>query len=184
MAQAIPAAASPTGDVSPTDQPLAGQSLGSSLTLNQGVNAISAENQSFERYGLGLSASGGEQTNFLGTQTNQQNAAYAQFTANGGLILRSSRTLYYLLYQPQYTWYPQFSEVNNFGQTAYQTIDHVLSERAGVNWNTTAARYLSLNQYLPQTLGIGGVGVVVPTLGTQLLENSWIISGLSGTRSA
>jgi hypothetical protein len=170
MAQAVPAG---SGDTNPADQPLAGQDLGSSLTLNQGVNAINAENQSFDRFGLGLSASGGEQTNFLGTQTNQQSATFAQFTADGGLLLRSSRTRYFLLYQPQYNWYPSFSAVNNFSQSAYQSVDHVLSERAGVMWNTTAARYLSLNQYLPQTLGIGGIGVVVPTLGTQLLENSF-----------
>ena len=170
MGQAVPAG---SGDANPADQPLAGQDLGSSLSLNQGVNAINAENQSFDRFGLGLAASGGEQTNFLGTQTNQQSAGYAQFTADGGLVLRSSRTRYFLLYQPQYNWYPGYSAVNNFAQSAYQSVDHVLSDRAGLMWNTTAARFLSLNQYLPQTLGIGGIGVVVPTLGTQLLENSF-----------
>ncbi|MGB7196974.1 MAG: hypothetical protein WBG23_01635, partial [Acidobacteriaceae bacterium] len=170
MGQAVPAG---SGDANPADQPLAGQDLGSSLSLNQGVNAINAENQSFDRFGLGLAASGGEQTNFLGTQTNQQSAGFAQFTADGGLVLRSSRTRYFLLYQPQFNWYPSYSAVNNFAQSGFQSIDHVLSDRAGVTWNTTAARFLSLNQYLPQTLGIGGIGVVVPTLGTQLLENSF-----------
>jgi len=173
MGQAVPAG---TGDANPAVQPLAGQDLGTSLSLNQGVNAINAENQSFDRFGLGLAASGGEQTNFLGTQTNQQSAAFAQFTADGGLVLRSSRTRYFLLYQPQYNWYPSFSAVNNFSQSVYQSVDHLLSDRSGIMWNTTAARFLSLNQYLPQTLGIGGIGVVVPTLGTQLLENSFEVT--------
>ena len=75
----------------PADQPLAGQDLGSSLTLNQGVNAINAENESFERYGLGLSASGGWITDFLGTQTNHQGAAYMLFGASGGLKLNSEQ---------------------------------------------------------------------------------------------
>ena len=92
MGQAVPAG---SGDTNPADQPLAGQALGSSLSLNQGVNAINAENESFERYGLGLAASGGESTNFLGTQTNPQNAAYIQFTADGGLMLQTSRTRYF-----------------------------------------------------------------------------------------
>jgi len=170
MAQAVPAG---SGDINPADQPLAGQTLGSSLTLNQGVNAIGAENESFDRFGLGLTAVGGEVTNFLGTQTNQQNAAYAQFLANAGLKLQSSRTRYYALYQPQYTIYPQFSAVNNFGQAFYQTLNHAMSERTVMEWDTTAARFLSLNEYLPQSLAIGGIGVVVPTLGTQLLENSF-----------
>ena len=79
IAQAVPAGELPPGESNPMDPLLPGQSLGSNLSLNQGVNAISAENQSFEKYGLGLSASGGDETNFFGTQTNQQSAGYAQF---------------------------------------------------------------------------------------------------------
>ena len=89
IGQAVPAGELPPGESNPTEPLLPGQSLGSNLSLNQGVNAINAENQSFERFGLGLSASGGTQTNFLGTQTNQQNAAFAQFLADGGVMLRS-----------------------------------------------------------------------------------------------
>ena len=91
VAQAVPAGELPPGEGNPADQVLPGQSLGSNLSLNQGVNAINAENQSFDRFGLGLSASGGEQTNFLGTQTNQQTASYAQFMADGGVLLRSEQ---------------------------------------------------------------------------------------------
>lgn len=180
LAQAVPAG---SGGTNPADQPLAGQSLGSSLTLNQGVNAIGAENESFDRFGLGLTASGGEVTNLLGTQTNQQNAAYAQFLASAGLKLQSSRTHYYALYQPQYTTYPQFSAVNNFGQAFYQTLNHAMSERTVVEWDTTAARYLSLNEYVPQSLAIGGIGVAVPSLGTQLLENSFEMTNAATTVS-
>lgn len=181
VAQAVPAGVSPTGDTNPTDQPLAGQSLGSSLTLNQGVSAINAENESFDRFGLGLTASGGGQTNFLGSQTNKQNAGYAQFTADGGVLLRSSRTRYFALYQPQYNLYPQFSDVNNFSQTAFQSVTHAMSEHTALAWNTTGARYLSLNQFLPQSLGIGGIGVVVPTVGTQLLKNSFEVTNAATT---
>lgn len=170
IAQAVPAG---SGDTNPADQPLVGQDLAASLTLNQGVNAIAAENESFERYGLGLSASGGEVTNFFGTATNQQNAPFVQFTADAGLILRTSRTSYFALYQPQYNVYPNFSGANNFGQSVFLNINHSLTEHSAIAWNTTAARYLSLNQYLPQSLGIGGVSVVVPTLGAQLKENSF-----------
>ncbi len=181
IAQAVPAGISPTGDANPADQPLAGQSLGAGLSLNQGVSAISAENESFDRFGLGLTASGGEQTNFLGTQTNKQNAGYGQFTANGGLLLRSSRTRYFLLYQPQYNLYPSFSDVNNFSQTAFQSVTHAFSERSALAWNTTGARFLSLNQFLPQSLGIGGIGVVVPTQVTQLLESSFELTNAAST---
>jgi hypothetical protein len=160
---------------------LPGQSLGSNLSLNQGVNAINAENQSFERYGLGLSASGGDETNFFGTQTNQQSAGYGQFAADGGLLLHNERTRYFLLYQPQYNIYPQYSNVNNFSQRGYQSLAHAISARSALQWDTTAARYLSLNQYLPQSLGIGGVGVVVPTLGTQLEEDSFEVTNAAST---
>ena len=114
VAQAVPAGELPPGEGNPADQVLPGQSLGSNLSLNQGVNAINAENQSFDRFGLGLSASGGEQTNFLGTQTNQQMASYAQFMADGGVLLRSERTRYFLLYQPQYNVYPELFAVEQF----------------------------------------------------------------------
>jgi hypothetical protein len=145
------------------------------------VNAINAENQSFERYGLGLSASGGDETNFFGTQTNQQSAGYGQFAADGGLLLHNERTRYFLLYQPQYNIYPQYSNVNNFSQRGYQSLAHAISARSALQWDTTAARYLSLNQYLPQSLGIGGVGVVVPTLGTQLEEDSFEVTNAAST---
>ncbi len=181
LAQAVPAGEIPPGEGNPTDQLLPGQSLGSNLTLNQSVNAINAENQSFERFGLGLSASGGEETNFLGTQTHQMSAGYGQFMADGGVLLRSSRTRYFLLYQPQYNIYPQFSQINNFSQSMYQSVTHALTARAGLQWDTTAARYLSLNQYLPQSLGIGGIGVVVPTLGTQLLQDSFELTNAATT---
>ena len=180
MAQAVPAG---SGDTNPADQPLPGQDLGSGLTLNQGVNAINAENESFDRFGLGLAASGGEITNFFGTQTNQQNATYAQFMADAGVILRTSRTTFFALYQPQYNVYPQFSEVNNYGQSMFVNFAHAMTERTAIGWNTTAARYLSLNQFLPQSLGIGGIGVVVPTLGVQLRENSFELTNAAASLS-
>ena len=183
VAQAVPAGELPPGEGNPADQVLPGQSLGSNLSLNQGVNAINAENQSFDRFGLGLSASGGEQTNFLGTQTNQQMASYAQFMADGGVLLRSERTRYFLLYQPQYNVYPNFSQLNNFSQTVYQSMTHTLTARSGIEWDTTGARYLSLNQYLPQSLGIGGIGVVVPTLGTLLRQDSFELTNAATTLS-
>lgn|GEM_PF-6392949 len=178
-AQAVPAATWPTGDTSPADQPLAGQMLGTDLTLNQGVNATTAENASFNRFGLGLSAMGGAETNFLGTSTNQTTAGFAQFTASAGLQLRTQRTRYYVLYEPQYNVYPQYPDINNFGQTFYQSLTHAISQRSGVAWDATAARYLSLNQYVPQSLAIGGVGIVVPTLGSELREDSFEITNVA-----
>lgn len=171
-AQAVPAATWPVGDTSPEDQPLAGQQLGTSLTLNQGVGAITAENEAFDRYGLALQAEGGGQTNFFGTQTGQVTAAYINLSADGGVIFRTNRSRFYALYQPQYNIYPQFSEVNNFHQSIFANADHIITEHLGVEWNLTAARYLSLNQFLPQTLGIGGIGIVVPILQSVLLQNS------------
>lgn len=170
MGQAVQAG---SGDTNPADQPLAGQDLGSSLTLNQSANAIAAENQSFERYGLGLASSGGYITNFLGSQSQPKGAGYIQLNANGGLKLQSSRTRYYALYQPQYTIYPQYSVVNNFSQSFFQSLVHSFSEHTALSWGTTAARFLGLNQYLPQSLGIGGIGVIVPTPGQQLLQDSY-----------
>jgi hypothetical protein len=178
MGQAVPAG---SGDTNPADQPLAGQDLGSSLTLNQGVNAINAENESFEHYGLGVSASGGEITNFLGTQANPQGAAFLQFAANGGLKLQTSRTRYYLLYQPQYYMYPQYSQVNNFSQSVFQSLTHDFSAHTAMSWGTTAARYLSLSEYLPQSLGIGGIGVIAPTPGEQLLNSSFELTNVASS---
>jgi hypothetical protein len=176
MAQAVPAG---TGDTNPADQPLAGQDLGSSLTLNQGVNAINAENESFQRYGLGLSASGGEITNFLGSPTNPEGAAFMQFGASGGFKLQSSRTRYYLLYQPQYYIYPQYSQVNNFSQSLFQSLTHDFSAHTAMAWGTTASRYLSLSEYLPQNLGIGGIGIIAPTPGEQLLDSSFELTNVA-----
>ena len=180
MAQAVQAG---IGDTNPADQPTAGQDLGSSLTLNQGVTAIAAENESFERYGLGLTASGGYITNLLGSQSSPQGAAFMQFGASGGLILRSSRTRYYALYQPQYYIYPQYTDVNNLSQSFFQNLDHSFSEHTVVAWGTTAARYLSLSQYLPQSLGIGGIGVIVPSPGQQLLDNSFELTNVATSLS-
>lgn len=176
MAQAVPAG---SGDTNPDDQPLPGQDLSSSLTLNQGVSAIAAENESFERYGLGLTATGGEITNFLGSQTNPKAAAYMQFGASAGLKLRSSRTRYFALYQPQYTIYPQYTSVNNLSQSFFQSLDHAFSAHTVLSWGTTAARYLSLNEYLPQSLGIGGIGVIVPSPGQELLDTSYELTNVA-----
>ena len=71
--------------------------------------------------------------------------------------------------------------VNNFSQTMFQSLAHDLSDRASFQWDTTAARYLSLNQFLPQSLGIGGIGVVVPTLGAQLLQDSFELTNAATT---
>lgn len=169
-------AVSPSGNLNPAAEPLAGQTLGTDLTLNQGVNAINAENESFDRFGLGLQGSGGVITDFFGTKTNQVNAGYAQVMGDAGVLLRSSRTRYFALYQPQYNIYPQYSQVNSYTQTFFQTLTHHFTERTGIEWNTTGARYLSLNEYLPQVLGIGGVGIVVPTPGQQLLEDSFQVT--------
>ena len=180
MAQAVQAG---IGDTNPADQPLAGQDLGSSLTLNQGARAIAAENQAFERYGLGLTASGGYITSFAGTESNPQGAAFMQFGANAGLILRSSRTRYYALYQPQYYVYPQYTDVDNLSQSFFQNIDHSFSEHTVLAWGTTAARYLSLNEYLPQSLGIGGIGVILPSPGQQLLDSSYELTNVATSLS-
>lgn len=175
-AQAVPAGEEPVGGTNPADQPLLGQTLGSSLTLNQGVNAINAENQSFDRFGLGLMAMGGAETNFLGTQTNQITTGFMQFGADAGVQNTTARTQAFLLYQPQYNVYPSFPEINNYNQRAFGSISHALSSRLGVAVSGTAARYLSLNQYLPQTLGIGGINVIIPTLGSELLQDSFEIT--------
>lgn len=171
-AQAVPAATWPTGDTGAPDQPLPGQQLGSSLTLNQNASTINAENEDFDRYGLGLQAEGGAQTNFFGTQTNQVTAAYIALSASGAAIFRTNRSRFYVLYQPQYNIYPQYSDTNNFRQSVFTSLTHVLTPHLGIDWNVTGARYLSLTQFLPQSLGIGGIGVVVPTLQSQLLQNS------------
>lgn len=176
LGQAAPAATWPTGDTAPTDQPLIGQQMGTDLTLNQGVNAIDAENQSIDHYGLGAQAEGGAETNFFGTETNQVTAGYASYSGSGALIKRNDRTQYYGLYRLQYNMYPQYPNVNNFGNFLFVHLDHAFTEHLGLTLDGTAARFLSINQYLPQNLGIGGVGVVVPTLQTQLLENSYEIT--------
>jgi hypothetical protein len=172
-AQAVPAATWPIGDTSPADQPLPGQMLGSDLTLNQGVNAINAENESFDRFGLGLSAQGGLETNFLGTQTNQITTGIMQFGAEAGLQLHNERTRFFALYQPQYNVYPAYPEINNFAQRYFQSLTHDFTARSSIAWGVTGARFLSLNQYAPQTLGIGGLGIIVPTLGTELRQDSF-----------
>lgn len=150
--------------------------LGSDLTLNQGVNAIAAENESFDRYGLGLQASGGAITNFFGSQTNKVTAGFAQFSADAGILLRTNRSRFFAFYQPQYNLYPQYSQVNNYAQSAFSNFTHQLTEHTAFAWDATGARYLSLNEFLPQTLGIGGIGIVVPTLGQQLLETSFQVT--------
>ena len=52
-----------------------------------------------------------------------------------------------------------------------------------MSWGTTAARYLSLNEYLPQNLGIGGIGVIVPTPGEQLRDNSFELTNVATSLS-
>ncbi len=178
-AQAVPAGTAPMGGVNPEDQPLAGQQLGTDLTLNQGIQVINAENESIDRFGLGFQVSGGAQTNFFGTETNPVTAAYTNYSADIGLLLHSNRTRFFVLYHPQYNLYPQYTIVNNFSQQYFQRLDYTLSDRSAISWNTTAARLLSINQYLPLSLGIGAIGVVVPTLQTQLLENSFELSDVA-----
>ena len=178
-AQAVPASTWPTGDTDPAEQPLAGQQLGTDLSLNQGIQSLTAENESFNRYGLGLEASGGVITNFFGTQTNPTTAAVAEVSGQAGIRLRSARTRYFAYYAPQYNMYPAYSEVNNYAQRFYQVLTHEITEHTGVAWSTTAARYLSLNQYLPQNLNIGGVGVVAPTLGSVLRADSFQITNVA-----
>jgi hypothetical protein len=177
QAQAVPAAGGiPMGDAIPEDQPLMGQQLGTNLTLNQSAGATNAENEAFNRYGFGVQAEGGAQTNFFGTQTNQQTVAYTSFSVDAGLNLRTPRTRYYLLYQPRYTVYPQYSDVNNFAQTAFQSLTHAITQHVGVGWDSTASRYLSLDQFLPQSLSIGGIGIVAPNIQSQLLQNSFEVT--------
>jgi hypothetical protein len=171
-AQAVPAAIWPTGDTGAPDQPLPGQQLGSSLTLNQNLSTINAENEAFDRYGLGVQAEGGGQTNFFGTQTGQVTAAYVALSASGAAIFRSNRSQFYVLYEPQYNIYPQYSDTNNFRQSVFTNFTHVVTPHLGMDWNVTGSRFLSLTQFLPQSLGIGGIGVVVPTLQSQLLQSS------------
>ena len=61
------------------------------------------------------------------------------------------------------------------------SLAHAISARSAIQWDTTAARYLSLNQYLPQSLGIGGIGVVIPPLATQLEEDSFEVTNAATT---
>lgn len=159
------------GDAAPEDQPLMGQQLGSNLTLNQTVGTTNAENEAFNRYDLDFQAEGGAQTNLFGTKTDQQTVGYMTFTADGALNLRSDRTRYYALYEPRYNVYPQYSYVNSFGQTFLQSLNHSITQHVWVYWDTTASRYLSLEQFLPPTLGIGGIGIVAPNLQTLLLAS-------------
>ena len=175
-AQAVPAATWPSGDTAPTEQPLEGQMLGTDLNLNQDVNAIAAENESFDKYALGVAALGGAQTNFFGTETDHITVGYLQLSGDAGLYLRNARTHFFALYSPQYNIYPQYSAVNSYDQRYYQTLEHLFSEHVVVGWDVTGGRYLSLNQYLPQGLNIGGIGVVVPALGTALYEDSFQIT--------
>lgn len=180
-AQAAPAGTWPTGVTAPSEQPLSSQQLGTNLTLNQGVSAIAAENEQFHHFALGLEASGGGETNFFGTQEDQQTVAFAQFIGQVGLRLRTPRTEYFALYQPEYDVYPAFTGVNNYSQRFFQNLSHAITQRAGIAWGVTAARYLSLNQFLPQSLAIGGIGVVIPGNGSLLREDSFEITNVATT---
>ncbi len=178
-AQAVPAATWPSGNTDPGQQPLSGQQLGTDLSLNQGIQSITAENESFNRYGLGVEASGGVITNFFGTQTGQTTTSIAELGAQAGLRFQTERTRYFAVYQPLYNIYPGYSQVNSFAQRFYQVLTHQITAHNGVEWSMTAARYLSLNEYLPLALNIGGVGVVSPTLGAILRENSFEVTNVA-----
>lgn len=175
LAQAVAAAdGTPLGDVdNPGQQPLPGQELGSTLTLNQEVGAVNAENQEFHLFGIGGESYSGVQSNFFGTATDPKTATYTNLSLDLGLQLQSAHTNFFALYQPAYNIYPQYGDLSNFGQHYFHHLEHNLSARAAFAWDATAARYVTLNQYLPPTIGIGGVGVVVPNAQTQLLQNSF-----------
>jgi hypothetical protein len=176
--QAVPAATWPAGNSAPDQQPLASQQLGSNLTLNQGVSALAAENEIFQHLGFGLEALGGAETNFFGTQTDQETVSFAQFTGQIGLRIKNPRTEYFALYEPGYHLYPAYSDVSNFSQSFFQNLTHEFTQRSGIAWGVTAARYLSLNQFLPQNFSVGGIGIVAPVNGAFLRENSFEITNV------
>lgn len=175
-AQAVGAATSPVGDLNPEDQPLEGQQLGTDLRLNQGIQAENAESESIHRFGVGMQTKSGEETNLFGSEVNPKNAIFADFSADLAVRLHSRRARFFALYQPEYDFFPQYTKIDNFQQRYFQKLDYQISQRSLFTWNITGARYLSLNEFLPQSLAIGAIGLVIPTLENQLLQNSYEIT--------
>lgn len=69
--------------------------------------------------------------------------------------------------------YPGYSQLNSISQVYLHQWQYNKSEVTNFFWNVAAGRVTSLGQYLPTLIPIGSIGVTQPTLGNNVLENSF-----------
>jgi hypothetical protein len=125
---------------------------------------------------IGVEARGAYADNVFDAAQGRQSGAYFTGGAPVGYRWENDRARFSVNYRIDGFVYPGYSSINSISQIYLHKWQYTKSDITNFYWDVAAGRVTSLGQYLPTLIPIGNTGVTQPTIGANVLENSYTTS--------
>jgi hypothetical protein len=144
--------------------------------VNANASSIQYTDRLHGPLSIGVEARGAYADNVFDSAQQRQSGPYFTGGAPIGYRWEGNQALFSVNYRIDGFVYPGYSQLNSISQIYLHRWQYTKSDITSFYWNVAAGRVTSLGQYLPALIPIGGTGVTQPTLGTNVLENSYTTS--------
>ncbi len=146
--------------------------------VNSNANSVRYVDRSHGPLNIGLEFRTSYADNVFDSPQQTQSGVYFLAGAPISYIHGTNQSRFVANYRVDGAIYPSYSEINSVSQVYLHRYERNTSEVTSFYWDFTAGRVSSLGQYLPALIPVGGTGVVPPSVGTAVLENSYTVSNV------
>jgi hypothetical protein len=167
-APSLPTTIDPTSD---SDRPTPPPTLEG---VNDNANSVNFMDREQGLLNLGFELRGGWSDNLFNTSQNTESAESYSVGVPIGIRWHGNTSDLDVNYRIEAWQYPEYSSVNSISQTYQHQWKYRTSDLTSYFWNGSAGRVASLGQYLPVVIAIGSTGVAQSSVGSSVLENSYV----------
>lgn len=128
--------------------------------LNATPDSVQYADRARGPYRLSLEETGIWSNNLFNVNKGQLSGGYFDVAMPLGLQRENDRTTYGIYYRPEYTVFPQYSQLNHFSQVFSQDLRHKISDLTDVSWELAGGRVVTTGQYVPSSITVGSTTVV------------------------
>ena len=142
--------------------------------VNDNADSVGFRDREHGPFNLGFELRGGWSDNLFNTSLNAKSSESYSAGVPIGARWHGSKSDLDVNYRIDAWRYPEYSSVNSISQTYQHQWKYRSSDLTSYFWSGSAGRVESLGQYLPVVIAIGSTGVAQSSVGSNVLENSYV----------
>jgi hypothetical protein len=146
--------------------------------VNANANSVLLTDHQQAPFNASIELRGSYTPNVFASSQNTMADGYFAGAAPVGYRFENADTRFSANYRIDGYIYPGYPEVNSISQVYTHRLQHRSSEETSYSWDVATGRTSSVGQYLPAVIAVGGTGVVQPTVGQNVAQNSYTTSNI------